>query len=131
MSVREELVKEFNKEAGQTAIGIDFDVINFRIRLLKEEMEEVEEAADVLLYEHMCGKGGASAHTKAEMLKELCDLQYVLSGTLVALGFDENFDEAFARVHQSNLLKFPASYAPDGKVRKGPNYKPPHLEDLV
>jgi predicted HAD superfamily Cof-like phosphohydrolase len=131
MNHREDCAWEFSREAGQP-IGIEItdDTLLFRIKLLKEEMQEVEEAADVVLYEHCCGKG-ASLRTRADLLKELCDLQYVLSGLLVTFGFDKGFDEAFDRVHKSNLSKFPATKLPDGKVTKGPNYKPPYLEDLV
>ena len=131
MSHREDCAWEFSRTAGQPlGASISDDTLLFRIGLIKEEMQEVEEAADVVLYEHCCGKG-ASLRTRADLLKELCDLQYVLSGLLVTFGFDKNFDEAYDRVHESNLSKFPATKLPDGKVAKGPNYKPPYLEDLV
>lgn len=131
MSRREISAKEFSQTAGQpVGVEITDDALLFRIRLMREEMKEVEEAADVVLYEHCCGKG-ASKRARADLLKELCDLQYVLSGLLVTFGFDNEFDAAYNRVHLSNLSKFPATKAPDGKVLKGPNYKPPYLEDLV
>ena len=67
------------------------------------------------------------------MLKELCDLQYVLSGAAVALGLD--IQVAFNRVHDSNMSKLDDNgkpvYREDGKIIKGPNYRPPNLEDLV
>lgn len=44
-------------------------------------------------------------------------------------------NEAFARVHASNMSKLDDDGKPikreDGKVMKGPNYKPPVLDDLV
>ena len=51
------------------------------------------------------------------------------------LGRSSRFlDEALDRVHQSNLSKLDEEgnpiYREDGKVLKGPNYKPPTLEDL-
>ena len=72
----------------------------------------------------------------AALLKELADLQYVLSGTLVSLSpFFGDFDTAFNRVHASNMSKLGNDghpvYRADGKVTKGPNYKPPDLKDLV
>jgi len=131
MNNREQCAMEFSRTAGQPINAeITDDTLLFRIKLMREEMREVEEAADVVLYEHCCGKG-ASARTRADLLKELCDLQYVLSGLLVTFGLDDVFDAAYNRVHLSNLSKFPATKAPDGKVMKGPNYKPPYLEDLV
>ena len=52
-----------------------------------------------------------------------------------AAAMDWDLDEAMKRVHQSNMSKLDAYgkpiYRPDGKVLKGPNYEPPHLEDLV
>ena len=44
-------------------------------------------------------------------------------------------DEALNRVHISNMSKLGDDgkpiYREDGKVLKGPNYKPPNLEDLI
>jgi len=47
----------------------------------------------------------------------------------------EVLEEAFRRVHASNMSKLGEDGEPirreDGKVLKGPNYKPPDLSDLV
>ena len=69
----------------------------------------------------------------AEALKELADLVYV------CYQYAENMnwllDEALDRVHKSNMSKLGDDgkpiYREDGKVLKGPNYKPPNLTDLV
>ena len=49
------------------------------------------------------------------------------------MGWD--LDEAMYRVHESNMSKLDEHGKPvlrdEGKVLKGPNYKPPNLEDLV
>ena len=70
---------------------------------------------------------------KANILKELADVVYVCYQYAANLGWD--LDEAMHRVHQSNMSKLDESgkpiYREDGKVLKGPNYKPPNLEDLV
>jgi len=67
------------------------------------------------------------------MIKELADLVYVVLGTFIAFGWD--FDKAFDRVHESNMSKLGPDgkpvYREDGKVMKGPNYKPPYMGDLV
>jgi len=77
--------------------------------------------------------GVISPKTKERLLKEMDDLQYVLSGMAVVLGLP--LQVAFTRVHQSNMSKLGADgkpvYRSDGKVLKGPNYTPPDLEDLV
>ena len=69
----------------------------------------------------------------AEALKELADLVYV------CYQYAENMnwflDEALNRVHESNMSKLGEDgkpiYREDGKVLKGPNYKPPDLSDLL
>ena len=68
-----------------------------------------------------------------DCLKELADLVYVCYQYAENLGWD--LDEALNRVHQSNMSKLGGDGQPirreDGKVLKGPNYKPPTLTDLV
>ena len=68
-----------------------------------------------------------------EQLKELCDLVYVCYQFAANEGWD--LDEAMDRVHKSNMSKLDDKgqpiYRPDGKVLKGPNYKPPNLTDLL
>ena len=69
----------------------------------------------------------------SECLKELADLVYVCYQYAENLGWD--LDEALNRVHISNMSKLGEDgkpvYREDGKVLKGPNYKPPTLTDLV
>lgn len=95
---------------------------NFLVRaqLLVEELGEFFEAL--------------AAKPEAEALKEACDVQYVLSGAIVDMGWDDIFDEAFERVHISNMSKF-VNGAPtrddSGRVIKGPGYVPPKLEELL
>ena len=70
---------------------------------------------------------------RASCLKELADLVYVCFQYAENSGWD--LDEALNRVHQSNMSKLGPDgkpvYREDGKVLKGPNYKPPHLGDLI
>jgi predicted HAD superfamily Cof-like phosphohydrolase len=67
------------------------------------------------------------------VLKELADLVYVCYQYAANEGW--NLDEALDRVHKSNMSKLDDNGQPvlraDGKVLKGPNYKPPHLGDLI
>ena len=70
---------------------------------------------------------------QVDCLKELADLVYV------CYQYAENMnwflDEALNRVHISNLSKLGEDNKPirreDGKILKGPNYKPPDLSDLI
>ena len=75
----------------------------------------------------------SSNEHKENCLKELADLGYVCYQYAANMGWD--LDEAMFRVHQSNMSKLDNEgkpiYREDGKVLKGPNYKPPNLKDLV
>ena len=85
-----------------------------RSNLIKEECQEFHVAVN-----------------EENALKELCDIVYVAVGTAVKFGWD--IEEAFKRVHASNMSKAigGVKYRGDGKVLKGPNYFPPDLGDLV
>ena len=93
--------------------------------LITEEFKEFLEA-DATLYL-------SNPKNKEHCLKELADLVYVCYQYAANMGWD--LDEAMFRVHQSNMSKLDEEgnpiYREDGKVLKGPNYKPPNLEDLV
>jgi NTP pyrophosphatase (non-canonical NTP hydrolase) len=94
-------------------------------RLIVEEFKEFLEAEQQLIM-------GLTINS-AECLKELADLVYVCYQYAANLGWD--LDEALDRVHKSNMSKLDNNgnpiYREDGKVLKGPNYKPPTLTDLV
>ena len=93
--------------------------------LIPEEFKEFLEADGMLFRD--------SPQYPQNCLKELADLVYVCYQYAVNMGWD--LDEAMFRVHQSNMSKLDEEgkpiYREDGKVLKGPNYKPPNLEDLV
>ena len=90
----------------------------------------VEEFKEFLEAEGMLFRHGRNA--KEECLKELADLVYVCYQYAENMGWF--LDEALDRVHKSNMSKLGEDgkpiYREDGKVLKGPNYKPPTLEDL-
>lgn len=110
--------------------------------LVREEAKEVQEAA-------------------RHFLKEITDLHYVFAGLQILIGNDraelildeatrgvspyitammraipaEIKAEAYRRVHESNMSKLGEDGQPikreDGKILKGPNYREPHLTDLI
>ena len=132
MTVYEEKLRECHK-AMECALNepLSADTLELRYKLLKEELDELKIEMDTLCQElHTTGTN--KIETKTRMLKELSDLQYVLSGT--AVSFNLPLEEAFLRVHNSNMSKL-VNGKPlkrkDGKFLKGPNYQPPHLEDLA
>ena len=91
-----------------------------RIKLIREEFQEVMSAIH-------------EKKSKDSILKELCDLVYVCVGFADTFGW--NFDEAFNRVHASNMSKLGEDGAPiyrdDGKILKSAQYKEPNLKELV
>ena len=93
--------------------------------LIVEEFKEFLEADNLLFMD--------SPRWKADCLKELADLVYVCYQYAANMNWD--LDEALDRVHESNLSKLDEEgnpiYREDGKVLKGPDYKPPTLTDLV
>jgi len=93
-------------------------------RLIVEEFKEFLEAEGMLF---MHGR-----NHQEHALKELADLVYVCYQYAQNMGW--LLDEALNRVHESNMSKLDEDgkpiYREDGKVLKGPNYKPPDLSDL-
>ena len=100
--------REITKEEAET--------ITLRRKLIQEEFRELMEAPFL-----------------DDVMKEACDLLYVVLGMFVEFGWD--VEEAFSRVHESNMSKLGEDgkpiYREDGKVLKGPNYKKADLSDLV
>ena len=130
---REDVVEEFHRAFGHP-VGVkgSSDIIVLRNRLIEEEYDELkDELASAMV--DLDTKGQISPKTKARILKELADLQYVISGLAVSLGLP--LQVAFVRVHKSNMSKLGEDgrpvYREDGKILKGPNYQPVDLEDLV
>ena len=94
-------------------------------KLIVEEFKEFLQAEGMLFRNN--------AEFPAEALKELADLVYVCYQYAENMGWF--LDEALDRVHVSNMSKLGEDglpvYREDGKVLKGPNYKPPTLTDLI
>ena len=90
-----------------------------QLALIAEEFEELKHAVAKEPYENE--------------LKELADLVYVCFQYAENMEWD--LEEALDRVHKSNMSKLGLDGTPirraDGKVLKGPNYKPPILNDLI
>jgi len=127
---REDKVHEFHEAFGvktkESYPCWSLESLGLRIKLIEEEFKELKEAVFTVRFDPHRG-------CEENMVKEMADLQYVLSGMADIL--DINLEEAFDRVHQSNMSKLGEDGKPvlrdDGKVLKGPNYKEPYLGDLV
>ncbi|MFI3241289.1 MAG: phosphoribosyl-ATP diphosphatase [Alphaproteobacteria bacterium] len=129
MTKYEKLVTEFH-QVYKCAIDEPYSIelLNLRKKLLTEELEELSVEIDAMA-EDIKSTGKPNPENKTKMFKELADLQYVLSGMVVALGIP--LEEVFEEVHKSNLSKLVDGkplYREDGKVLKGPNYFCPDLK---
>jgi|TARA_R100001244_G_scaffold24199_3_gene24661 predicted HAD superfamily Cof-like phosphohydrolase len=122
-------VEEFMDKAEQP-VDVPFEdrLFNFRMKLIAEEFKEMAEAASSLTLSDIDSDEERTIQ-KEKFIKEVCDCMYVLKGMAVTFGWD--LEEAFNRVHQSNMTKIPFSVTDDGKVQKGENYEPPNLEGIV
>lgn len=117
-AITEDQVREFHEAFGHPAPKTpsipNLELAMLRKKLIEEELAEVMEAIEKKDY--------------TNLLKELCDLQYVLDGFFVVCGMDQAKEEGFMLVHRSNMSKLGEDgkpvYREDGKILKGPNYKP-------
>ena len=132
---RERRIAEFHEKFGVAVQEEATEaLLELRWKLIDEEASELLDAIESARQELMYGNK-PSRDLWIEILDGMADLQVVLSGTAVAVKELRNFDVAFYRVHDSNMSKLGENGKPflreDGKVLKGPNYKPPQLDDLV
>lgn len=106
----------FDIEGGVDDSSPEGELEGLRYSLISEEFDEFTESPN-----------------KENLLKELADIVYVVYGYAATYGLD--LDEAFLRVHASNMSKLDDNGFPlkrdDGKILKGPNYKEPDLGDLI
>lgn len=114
---------EFRKIMGQPVGCLTHELMEMQFTLILEECEELSNATVAW---------PLNDRAREEALKELADLVYVCYQLAAAAGWD--LDVALERVHHSNLSKL-VNGKPlrreDGKVLKGPHYRPPSLIDLV
>lgn len=120
-----QLVREFHAAFDQPdadAPNVGDETTNqLRIALLQEELFELQDALD--------------ARDPVAVLDALTDLQYVLDGSYLQLGFAAVKDAALAEVHRSNMSKLGDDGKPvrreDGKIMKGPRYSKPDLAAVL
>ncbi len=96
------------------------ELIELRIKLLSEEVEEYAEAA--------------RAGDMVEILDALADIGYILAGTIINHGMQNIYDDAFDEVHRSNMAKLVDGKVlrrADGKVMKPEGWQPPNLAQFL
>lgn len=116
-----EKLVEFHKGAGDK-FPVDYIPGDYysilRKRLINEETQELEQELE-----------GVNFADKSTLLKELCDVLYVVFGTAVTYGLP--IDKAFERVHENNMLKTAYDRNLFGKIIKPPHHPKVDLKDLV
>ena len=142
-----EQVIKFNITSGVQPDFNNKQLQKLRIDLIKEELSELETALN--------------NNDKVETLDALGDLLYVVLGAAHCLSFENVFEKAFDKIHESNMSKFCDTYEEaidtfnyyseknidvriedvnnkfiikresDGKTLKNVNYQPVNLTDLV
>jgi len=128
---REDIYREFAIYAAHPLNApLTIKDMNNRLDLIVSEVLEFVESVENLVAE-IEEANETTVTSRADMLKELADVQYTISGFAASFGL--NLEVAFQRVHESNLSKFlgGVEYNDDNKVMKGADYQPPNLEDLV
>ena len=132
---REDVIKQFHQAFGQE-INAEPTVKLLKLRrtLIEEEIKELFADIDATIL-HLEKGESVPRELYVNMLKELSDVQVVVSGTAVSLKPLHKLDEAFKRVFESNMSKLGIDgkpiYREDGKVLKGPHYAEPDLSDLI
>jgi len=100
---------------------------DMQVGLINEESCEFLEAAEE------CYADPENMDRREDLLKELSDLVFVCYQFAAAFNLD--LDKAMTLVFESNMSKLDEQgqpiFRPDGKVLKGPNYKPPALDECV
>ena len=96
------------------------ELIELRIKLLTEEVQEYAEAA--------------RSGDLVEVLDALADIGYILAGTIINHGMKAIYDDAFNEVHRSNMAKLVNGKVirrEDGKVLKPEGWQPPQLDQFL
>lgn len=116
----EEFMTTFNQVIGKKPSFPDEKTMELRLFIMLEELIELSEAMGSNMYNYMqrlLFKKSQEIHFDAENKREkikpdlvkaldaLADQRYVNDGTIIALGMQNIFDEAFLEVHNSNMSK--------------------------
>lgn len=86
-----EFHKTFNAPILETPQIPSTERCNLRVSLMQEELNEIKEAIE--------------NNDLVEVVDGLCDLMYVLSGSILEFGLGDKFVESFNEVQRSNMSK--------------------------
>ncbi len=109
----------YGQEVKESASFPDENIIKLRLKLIKEELEELEQALN--------------DKNLIEVADALTDILYVTYGAGHSFGI--NLDACFEEVQRSNMSKLDENgkpiYNEYGKVMKGPNFSKPNLKQFI
>ena len=109
----------YGQEVKESASFPDENIIKLRLKLIKEELEEFEQALN--------------DKNLLEVADALSDILYVTYGAGHSFGI--NLDACFNEVQRSNMSKLDENGKPIlneyGKVMKGPNFSKPNLKQFI
>ena len=109
----------FGQEVKESASFPDENITKLRLKLIKEELEELEQALN--------------DKNLLEVADALTDILYVTYGAGHSFGI--NLDACFKEVQRSNMSKLDEDgkpiYNEYGKVMKGPNFSKPNLKQFI
>ena len=109
----------YGQEVKESASFPDENIIKLRLKLIKEELEEFEQALN--------------DKNLLEVADALTDILYVTYGAGHSFGI--NLDACFEEVQRSNMSKLDEDGKPIlneyGKVMKGPNFSKPNLKQFI
>lgn len=126
MSKIAEFHEHFGIEPEGKNVVLSKELLNFRIKFLEEELNELKRAQQQL------ENGFSAFDCKVQMVDALVDLVYVALGTAYLMGVD--FNAAFHAVHNANMKKVNAKTAADSKrgyagdIVKPPGWVGPEIE---
>jgi predicted HAD superfamily Cof-like phosphohydrolase len=111
--------RAYQLEAAEVPTVVGTELARLRQALIDEEVDELRAAA--------------VAGDVVEIADALADIVYVAYGTARVYGID--LDAVLDEVHSSNMTKLGADGRPvrraDGKVLKGPDYRPPDIARVL
>ena len=109
----------YGQEVKESASFPDENIVKLRLQLIKEELEELEQALN--------------DKNLLEVADALTDILYVTYGAGHSFGI--NLDVFFHEVQRSNMSKLDEDGKPIfneyGKVMKGPNFSKPNLKQFI
>ena len=112
-------METYKQEVKKKSQFPDDTIVNLRINLIKEELNELKKAID--------------DKDIVEVADALTDILYVTYGAGHAFGI--NLDKCFTEVQKSNMSKLGKNgkplYNKNGKVMKGPNYFKPNIKKYL